>query len=260
MRLNQLCYSFFKTTFPFLGTVFLLFSLWELLVDFFRIPSFILPSPFEVLILIYGEHTYFLHHGGITFFESAFGLAIAIVIGFFCSVEMVFLGRRAQTTLLPIIAALQAIPVVALAPLLVLWFGIGSFSKISLVAILCWFPIVINTTRGLTSIRRDQLDLMRSFHATRWQLFFHLRLPLSVPFILAGIRVAAGLSVIGAIVAEYSGANAGLGYIITQSSYRLDTPRLFGAIFVAALESLLLYNILLFLESKIFHKYAVESG
>jgi NitT/TauT family transport system permease protein len=135
---------------------------------------------------------------------------------------------------------MQAIPVVAVAPVLSLWFGVGVVSKIAMAALLCWFPMVVNAIRGFEATTTEQKLLFTIYGTSRTQLFFKLQLPQSVRFLLSGARTSAGLAMIGAIVAEYTGANAGLGYVITQSTYRLDTPELFAAILLAALAGLTL--------------------
>jgi len=143
--------------------------------------------------------------------------------------------------ILPYAIATQAVPIVATAPLLILWLGAGMASKVAMAMLICFFPMVVSSTRGLRAVSGEQLALMTVFGATRWQTFWKLRLPTSLAYVLSGMRVSAALAMIGAIVAEYAGADRGLRYVIMQSTYRLDTPLLFAGILVSALGGWLLF-------------------
>lgn len=244
---------------PIMVWLFVL-SVWEMVTDFYQVPSYLLPSPISIFFVVFSDPIYFLRQSGATFTEALLGVIIAVIGGFISGAVLLSVGNRAEKVILPFMVAIQAVPVVALAPLFTIWFGIGLLSKALLVAALCWFPMAVNTLRGLLSVNRDQLNLLRIFHATRWQVFSRLQLPMSVPFLVSGLKVSLSLSMIGAIVAEYSGAGAGLGYVITQSSYRLDTERLFAAIFCAAAGSLLLYGGLVLVENRFLGRFFRSSA
>jgi NitT/TauT family transport system permease protein len=133
-------------------------------------------------------------------------------------------------------------------------------SKVAMAALICFFPMVVNSTRGLRAASNEQLALMRVFGATVWQTFWKLRLPTSLVYVLSGMRVSAALAMIGAIVAEYAGADRGLGYVITQATYRLDTPRLFAGILYSALGGWLLFLAVAFVERVALARYRDDLG
>jgi NitT/TauT family transport system permease protein len=146
-----------------------------------------------------------------------------------------------ERSIMPFVVAFQAVPLIAIAPLLVLWFGNGAAGKIVMAAIICFFPAVINLTRGLRAVRPSAVMLLRSLSATPVQILRYVRIPSAVPYAFAALRISATLSVIGAIVAEISGATRGLGFRIVVSSYRTDTRMLFAALLFAVLLGLAFY-------------------
>jgi len=140
----------------------------------------------------------------------------------------------AERTLYPIIVASQAIPIIALAPILLIWFGFGMTPKIIVVVLLCYFPIAVNMADGLRSADSDALNLLRSMGASRWQVMRIVRIPSSLPYLISGARIAAAVSVIGAIVGEWVGASSGLGYLMTRAASQFLTARLFAAVGISA--------------------------
>ena len=144
--------------------------------------------------------------------------------------------------------ALKAIPLVAIAPLLVLWFGSGILGKIVMAALICFFPAIVNTTAGLKAIDRDALYMMQSISATKWQIFIKLRLPNSLPYFFSGLKISSTLAVVGAIVAELAGADKGIGYTILISSYRLETNMLFAAIVAASIGGIAFFGVISWVE------------
>lgn len=137
-----------------------------------------------------------------------------------------------------------------MAPLLVLWFGTGLFSKIVAAALVCFFPILVNTVKGLGSVNNDALDLFKSYSATKWQIFTKLRLPNSLPYIFSALKISTGLAVVGAVVGEFVGASKGIGYVILVSSYHLETTTMFAAIIMSALAGVLFFWLISVLEKK----------
>jgi NitT/TauT family transport system permease protein len=214
---------------------------WEALCRLLQAPEYLVPAPSTLAARLSSDTGYLLGHAATTFMEAVLGLFLAMVIGFLFGVLFVHFPV-AERAILPYFVAYQAVPVIAVAPLFILWFGNGLGSKVTMAAVLCFFPITVSSSRGLASVSSDQLDLFRIHAATRWQVFALLRLPASVPHLMTGIRVSTSLAMIGAIVAEYAGADRGIGYVIMQSSYRLDTPLLFCAIGFAALGGVLLFG------------------
>ena len=221
--------------------------IWYYLVHLIGIPSYLVPSPSQVWSNIATDGGYFVGHLEITLLEAYLGFALAILIGFFVGSLFALLGWL-ETMLLPYAIASQAIPVVALAPLLVLWLGTGIASKVAMATLLCFFPMVVNTTIGLRSVTVEQLSLFWVYDATVCQIFWKLRLPASLPFVGSGMRISAAMAMIGAIVAEYAGADRGIGYVIMQSTYRVDTAQLFTAIFFAAFGGICIFLSAIFIE------------
>lgn len=231
----------------------LFLGLWELIVRLGNYPPFILPSPGRVYakFLIVSRDGTLWRHTQITLTEIfgglALGLTAATSLGYILAKS-----KLVERVLSPYIVASQSIPIVALAPLLVIWFGFGSLSKVLVCALTLFFPVLINTIIGIRSAERDLIDLMRSLEATRWQVFTMLEVPAALPVLLGGLKVGVTLSVIGAVVGEFVGADRGLGFLVNLARGLFDTPLMFVALFtlvaiavglyvaVAALESLLL--------------------
>jgi NitT/TauT family transport system permease protein len=149
---------------------------------------------------------------------------------------------------MPYLIGLKAVPLIAIAPLLVIWLGNGFISKAVMAATICFFPIVVNLTRGLREVPEEQMDLMKSLGASGTQIFFTVRVPNSLPFLFAALKITSTLSVVGAVVAEFSGANQGVGYAIMVAALRTDTPLMFTGIILASLLGMLLYYAIEFIE------------
>jgi len=205
---------------------------WELAVRVFEIPKIVLPSPTAVGEALWtGFQGDFIKHFGITFYEtiagfvlgSATGLVLGALIGQFPLLER---------TLYPYVVAFQTLPKVAIAPIIVIWFGYGVTSKIVITATIAFFPLLANTIVGLRAAPQEQIELMVAFTASRWQVFKLARLPQALPYIFVGLDVAIVLSVIGAIVGEFVGAQAGLGYLILQKNFNMDMAGVFAILIV----------------------------
>ncbi len=208
-------------------------GLWSLIVYLGSYPPFILPSPFQVyekLLIVVSDGTLW-RHVQITLLEIfwglALGLSLALSLGY-----LLAKSRLLERILSPYIVAFQAIPIIALAPLLAIWFGYGSLSKILTCALVVFFPILINTIVGIRAVEQDLVDLMRSLEASRWQTFTMLELPAALPVLFGGLKIGVTLSVIGAVVGEFVGADRGLGFLVNLSGGLFDTPLTFVALFV----------------------------
>lgn len=225
--------------------VFLL--VWLLLVYLFRIPEYLLPSPRGIIQEMVLKFGMLLRHLLITGYEAVFGFAAAIVIGFPCAVLIVW-SRGIERAIMPILVFTQTLPKVAIAPLLLVWFGFGVLPKLAIAFLIAFFPIVIATTTGLKSVETEMVELIRSMSATRWQEFAKARIPHSLPYFFSGVKVAVILSVIGAIVGEFVGADKGLGYLVMVTSGNLETKLLFAAIVFLSLLGFALFLIVSQLE------------
>ena len=222
---------------------------WQSLIWLKGYPAFILPPPARVwarLVQALADGT-LIRNTAITLGESlsglALGLAVAAVLGY-----LLAQSRTIERLLAPYIVASQSIPVVAIAPLLVIWFGSGLTSKVLICALIVFFPVLINIIVGVRSVEQDLRDLMRSLRASRWQTFVHLELPAALPMLLGGLKIGATLSVIGAVVGEFVGADRGLGFLISAARGQFDTALVFVAVFALVAIAMTLYGCVALLE------------
>ena len=218
-----------------------LLALWEFGVRFFHVPKFLLPPFSDVVVAMwdglatspFAKDGLWLHTA-VTLWEivlgfslgSAIGLVMAIVISEFESVE---------TLTRPYIAALQSLPKVAVAPIIVMWMGFGIGSKVAIVCLITFFPVLVTSIAGFKAIDLDRIDLLRSLSATRWQIFAKAKFPSALPYVFAGLDMAAAFSVVGAVVGEFVGAQSGLGVMILQHDGQLDTAGSFAVFVVLSL-------------------------
>jgi len=225
--------------------------LWDLAARLGNFPSFILPSPglvWKRLWQVVGDGS-LLHNAMITLGEVLAGLALGVSVA---TVLGYLLARfpAVERLLSPYVVASQSIPIVAIAPLLVIWFGPGLFSKVLICALIVFFPVLVNTIVGLRSVPEDLRDLMRSLKATTWQTLRLLEIPAALPVFLGGLRVGATLSVIGAVVGEFVGSDHGLGFMINRARGQYDTALVFVAVITLVMMALALYGSVVVLEAR----------
>ena len=197
--------------------------LWEAIVRVFRVPSFLAPAPTAVAASLAGgirSHLY-VEHFGVTLYEALAGFLIAAASGIVIG-AVIAQFRLVERTFYPYLVALQTMPKIAIAPLIVVWFGFDTSSKVVIAATVAFFPVLVNVVVGLKTIDAGKLELMRSLRATRWQTFRLVQFPNALPFVFAGLDVAIVFSVLGAIVGEFVGAQRGLGNLILQFNMTLD--------------------------------------
>jgi NitT/TauT family transport system permease protein len=225
---------------------------WELATRLGGFPPFILPSPLQVgqrlaQVMLDGS---LLRHALVTLEEVLVGLALGVS---FATLLGYILAKwpAVERLLSPYVVASQSIPVVAIAPLLVIWFGSGQFSKVLICALIVFFPVLVNTIVGLRSVPDDLRDLMRSLRATRWQTFRLLEAPAALPVFLGGLRIGATLAVIGAVVGEFVGADRGLGFMINRARGQYDTALVFVAVLALVLMALGLYGLVVYAEKRL---------
>jgi len=224
-----------------------LIGLCEMVVRLLAVPAYILPTPSAIASVLVHNSSYYLHHVGVTTIEAVVGLLGASVFGIIVAV-CISLKTGSERLALPLLVAIQAVPIVALAPVMILWFGPGLASKAAMAGLLCFFPMALNTIKGLRAVPPGAKDLIVIYDIPRFAAFRTVALPYALPFVMAGLRISASMAMIGAIVAEYAGANGGLGYLIMQSTYRVDTPSVFAAIVMSAFASWLFYGIIVICE------------
>jgi NitT/TauT family transport system permease protein len=216
-------------------------AIWESIVRLFGIPAFILPPPSNVLLALYRgfASTLYVSHIGVTLAETFMGFALGSLLAFSLGVA-VALSRRVEYFLYPFIVMFQAMPKVALAPLVIIWFGLGITSKVVSAALVAFFPLMVNTIAGLRSADGDRVNLMRSLAASRWQIFWMLQLPNAMPYIFAGLEIAMIFALIGAIVGEFVGATSGLGMLIQSMNFTMDVAGQFSILLILSALGLLL--------------------
>jgi NitT/TauT family transport system permease protein len=234
---------------PVLGIVGLLIAWWAVIAGF-NIKPFIAPSPLLVMQTIIQKSDLLLQNLGVTAVEALFGFILGNLAAIL--VASVFVHSKIlQWIFLPIAVAVNAIPVVAKAPILVLIMGNGMAPKITIAAMVCFFPTLINTVRGLEAVNPQIMDLMRILSATRTQIYFKLRLFSALPYLFSALRIAASMCVIGAIVGEWIGSTQGIGAQIIQATYNYDSPLLYAAIVMSACLSGLFYVVIALFEKRI---------
>ena len=236
-----------------LGAVSLLLGwlAWYLITRYGALPNFILPSPGSVWMRFLKaiRDGSLMYHTGITLSEIVLGLLVgtvfATVVGYGLAKS-----RSLEKVLAPYLVASQAIPVVAIAPLLVIWLGDGILSKVVICALIVFFPVLVNTIVGVRAVPTALYDLMNSLHASRSQILWKVEVPASLPVFLGGLRIGATLSVIGAIVGELVSSENGLGFLLQLGDFQYDTPMVFVAVFMLIALALGLYGIVTLLEKR----------
>jgi NitT/TauT family transport system permease protein/putative hydroxymethylpyrimidine transport system permease protein len=234
---------------PALAIVVLL-GIWELYVKASGVSSLLLPSPFDMLRALIDDRGTLWHNLETTAVEIVCGIGIAAVAGLLVAVLLHFSGV-ARRALYPLLVASQAIPIVILAPLLVLWLGFGLIPKLIVIALVCFFPIVVTTLGGLETVEPDLIKLLHTFDASRLQTFWHVELPSALPGLFTGAKLAAVFSVIGAVFAEQeAGSNSGLGYLLKATVANLETAEAFATVLVLAAFAILLFALLTLTERR----------
>ncbi|HDL84825.1 MAG TPA: ABC transporter permease [Candidatus Acetothermia bacterium] len=233
-----------------LATLAIAFALWEAGVRLFHVPVYILPPPSRIIAVFCTHFPLLLGHAGVTLIEVALGLLFGALGGFVLAV-LIFYSRTLEHALYPLIIASQMIPVFAIAPLLIIWFGYGLWPKVTVAGLIVFFPIVVNTVDGLRSVNEETIDVLRSLAATRAQIFMRVRLPASLPSLFSGLKVGVTLSVVGATIGEWVGAKRGLGYLMIQSNALLRIDLVFAAILMLSLLGLLLFGLVRIMEERL---------
>lgn len=234
-------------------------ALWELIVYLGDYPAFFLPSPRLVWAraVVAVRDGSLLMHTWVTLREVfaglAVGLSVAVVLGY-----LLARSPAVERLVAPYLAASQAIPIVALAPLLVIWLGPGALSKIVVCALTLFFPVLINTIVGIRNVDSELVELLRSLQATRWQSFIYLEIPAALPVLLGGLKIGVTLSVIGAVVSEFVSADRGLGFLVNLARGLFDTPLMFVALFTLMAIALAMYLAVSALERHVLRRQGRE--
>lgn len=223
-------------------------AVWEIAVAVTDVQPFVLPPPTDVAHEFVTKFDLLLSHSWVTIVESLVGFAIAVVLAVLLALVLAY-WSWARVTILPTMVLFESVPKVALAPIIVIWCGIGLASKVAMVATVCVFPIFMATVRGLTAVGVDYLDLMRAARARKWQMFVKVRIPFAVPHFFTGVKIAVPVAMVGAVIGEFVSAQEGLGYLILSLSNNLQTATSLAAIAMVTIWSFLLFRLVLSLES-----------
>ncbi len=230
------------------GILLALFVLfWELMVRHLETPHYILPAPTLILRTLTLQQSLLLHHTFVTLQEIIAGFLLAFVVGVSLSFLM-FQFPVLEQTFYPIVIGSQTIPVFAIAPLLVLWFGYGLPSKVVMAALIVFFPIVVNTLDGLKGADSDAVNLLRILKANRWQILWKVRVPSALPFIFSGCRIGISVSTIGAIIGEWVGSNEGLGYLMLHANAQLQISLIFASLIYLTILGVSLFYLVVLME------------
>lgn len=233
-----------------LATFIISLILWQLLDWIFSIRAIVLPSPVEIVACMFDNWHLLLAETLITVIEAVAGFFFGSLSAFLVAVLFVY-SRTLKTAFYPYAIGLKAVPLYALAPILALWFGTGLLDKIILSALVSFFPVLVAGVTGLSSIKEDELTLMKLMGSSKWQELTMLRFPKSLPFIFPALKISTTLSVVGAVIAEFTGSSRGLGHLIVNASYYLDTSLMFSGIISVSIIGMAFFGVIAFIEKKV---------
>ncbi len=233
--------------------------MWEYGVQLAGIPEVILPAPSSIFKVMISKNEILLRHSAPTILESAGGFGLASILGIGLAILLSY-SRFASEALYPNLVFFQLIPKIALAPLFIIWFGIGSESRLAFAVFISFFPIVISTIAGFASVDTNMVRLCRSLTATEWQIFTSVKFPAALPYIFSGMKVAMTMAIIGVIIGEFITAQQGLGYLIVFATARADTVVGMAAITTLCAGGLLLYGLVAAAEAIANRYYGVPRG
>lgn len=223
-----------------LATAAGLIALWQIGVRAFGVPTYIAPAPSDVAATFYAKFPLLMQNFWPTLFESVAGFAVGNIAAILIAVAFVH-SRNVERAFFPIAVFVNTIPILAIAPILVLIFGPGITAKVVIAGLICFFPTLVNMVRGLQSVSPQALELARILSATKAEVFWKMRLPSSLPFLFSALKISATTSVIGAIVGEWVGADKGLGALIIDATFNFNSPLLYATVFMSSGLSVLMF-------------------
>jgi len=228
----------------------IIISTWEIADRIFDFNAVILPSPSEIYRAFNEHYIILFKETSITMIESILGFLLGSIIAYLLAILFTF-SNLARDALYPYAIALKSTPLIAIAPLLVLWFGNGMFSKVIMSALVAFFPVLVNSVNGLNAVPKELLDLMKSLSASSWKVLIKVRIPYSLDYLFSSLKIASSLAVVGAVIGEFIGSTEGIGYLINTSSYYLETALMFAGIIMISIGGILFFGIISYLERKI---------
>ena len=230
-----------------LAGILVFLAVWEIAVPVLKVPAYLMPPPSAVFLVFVSEFQKLLFHGWVTTYEMLLGYAMAVAIAIPLAIAITS-SQRFDRFVTPQMLFFQVVPKVAIAPLFLVWFGVGTTPKVLVAFLISFFPIVIDAAVGLRSMSSEMNDLARSMGASRWQVFARFRLPTSLPYTFSGLKVAATLAVAGAVVGEFVGADKGLGYLLLVTNSNMETALMFATIVALTIIGLMFFYAVEFLE------------
>ena len=233
-----------------LVTLFVFLGLWQISIPLFHVNRIILPQPTDIARAAAANWQRLLAETGVTMIESVAGFLIGCGIAYLFAIAFVH-SKLIQEALYPYAIALKSTPLIAIAPLLVVWFGNGLFSKIIMAALVAFFPVLVNSVAGLGAVEPEAFDLMRSLSASPLQILLKVRIPNSLPYLLASLKIASSLAVVGAVIGEFTGATRGIGFLINTSSYYLETPLMFAGVLIISLAGIVFFGLVAYIEKRL---------
>jgi ABC-type nitrate/sulfonate/bicarbonate transport system permease component len=245
-----------KRWLPPIAIVVLLLGLWQLaasldvIANALNIEPFLVPSPSEIAQSLWADRSLLLDNGWVTLQEVLAGFALSVVAGVAFAVVL-HLSPMLRRAFYPLLIASQTVPIVVIAPILVVWLGFGIGPKLVIIALICFFPITVNTLDGLRSVDPDLLKMMRTLDASRLQTFRRVEGPSALPYFFSGAKIAVAVAVIGAVFGEWAGSSSGLGHLIQQASAQLQTARTFAAVVVLSALAIVLFGLLAVIERRV---------
>jgi putative hydroxymethylpyrimidine transport system permease protein len=222
---------------------------WDWIADALNIKPFLIPAPSDIGESLWEDRELLAEDAWVTAQEVVLGFAIALVVGFLFAVVL-HLSDTLRRAFYPLLVASQTVPVIAIAPILIVWLGFGIGPKLAIIALVCFFPITVNTLDGLRSVDPDLPRMMRTLDAKRVQILRRVEVPSALPYLFSGAKIAAAISVIGAVFGEWAGADEGLGHLILIAQGQLQTARVFAAVVVLSALALILFGALALIERR----------
>jgi ABC-type nitrate/sulfonate/bicarbonate transport system permease component len=223
---------------------------WDLIANALSLKPYLVPAPTDIASSLWSDRSLLADQGWVTLREVLLGFAISVLAGVAFAVVL-HLSGLLRSAFYPLLVASQTVPIVAIAPILVVWFGFGIGPKLAIVALICFFPITVNTLDGLGSADPELPKLMRTLDASRLQVLTRVEVPTALPYFFSGARIAAAVAVIAAVFGEWSGSSSGLGHLIQETTAQLQTARTFAAVVVLAAFAIALFGALGFLERRV---------
>jgi len=231
-----------------LAGILVFLGLWQAGVWLLDVPAYLLPAPTEIIGMFFDELPKLVYHGWVTAYEMLLGYGLAVVVAIPLAIGITS-SQRFDRFVMPQMLFFQVVPKVAIAPLFLVWFGVGAMPKILIAFLISFFPIVIDAAVGLRSMSAEMNDLARSMGASKLQVFTRFRLPTSLPYLFSGLKVAATLAVAGAVVGEFVGADKGLGYLLMVTGTNLETAMVFATLAMLTMIGLVFFYAVEFLEA-----------